>query len=205
MCYEAAVFTSCRWVNTPAYKLCYICGCLDVCHCVIKFALHVVLITSIPAQCVLCMDCESHHELTASQIFVCWKTTSLHTPLLSFSGKWTPPSSSSCFSTSFLNQTNLFIHLRANKAHDLWPAWDEPPDESLLHLVLCCWLHLPTGIAPTHSRLCPPAIHSDFVQLVNLASSPCWKLRQREKEEEKVGAGLVLRNEGGIRNLLFYV
>lgn len=60
------------------------------------------------------------------------------------------------------------------------------PDESLLHLVLCCWLHLPTGIAPTHARLCPSAIHSDFVQLVNLASPPCWELRQRKREEEGV-------------------
>ena len=64
------------------------------------------------------------------------------------------------------------------------------PDESLLHLVLCCRLHLPTGIAPAHARLCPSAIHSDFVQLVNLASPPCWELRQREKrggcEKEKV-------------------
>lgn len=60
------------------------------------------------------------------------------------------------------------------------------PDESLLHLVLCCRLHLPTGIAPAHARLCPSAIHSDFVQLVNLASPPCWELRQRERKEEGV-------------------
>lgn len=83
------------------------------------------------------------------------------------------------------------------------------PDESLLHLVLCCWLHLPTGMAPTHARLCPSAIHSDFVQLVNLASPPCWELRQRKREEEEEGVrkrrwrggGSVLRNEGEIRNL----
>lgn len=54
------------------------------------------------------------------------------------------------------------------------------PDESLFYLVLCCGLHLQTGRAPTHTRLCPSAIHSDFVQLVNLASPPCWELRQRK-------------------------
>lgn len=68
------------------------------------------------------------------------------------------------------------------------------PGESLLHLVLCCWLHLPTGIAPTHACLCPSAIPSDFVQLVNLASSPCWELRRRKgrrrgNQEEKVEKG----------------
>lgn len=59
------------------------------------------------------------------------------------------------------------------------------PDGTLLHLALCCWLHLPPGIAPTNVRLSLFAIHSDFVQLVNLASPPCWELRQREKKGEE--------------------
>ena len=75
------------------------------------------------------------------------------------------------------------------------------PDDSLLHLVLCCRLHLPIGIAPTRARLCPPAIHSDFVQLVNLASPPCWELWQRKREkEEEVEEGWELRNEREICN-----
>lgn len=68
------------------------------------------------------------------------------------------------------------------------------PEESLLHLVLCCWQHLPTGIAPTQACLCPSAIRSDFVHLVNLASPPCWELRERgggvgEGNEKEKGRG----------------
>lgn len=78
---------------------------------------------------------------------------------------------------------SLFAHLPSSikqtpfSCDRIWPVtfallrWT--PKESLLHLVLCCWLHLLTGIiTPTQACLCP-AIPSDFVQLANLTSPPC--------------------------------
>lgn len=89
--------------------------------------------------------------------------------------------------TPFFNQTSPCTHFRSNKAHDLCPAWmepwKEPPSPGIVLLATPSDWHSP----PTHARLCPSAIHSDFVQLVNLASPPCWELRQRKREEKEEG------------------
>lgn len=123
-------------------------------------------------------------------------------PPWAFENTWTPPSSSLLFLTSFFNQTGFSIHFRSNKAGDLCPAWMdpwwEPPSPGIVLLATPSNWHSP------HSLLCPSAIHSDFVQLVNLASSPCWELRRRKgrrrgNQEEKV-------EKGGDKNLYsFYV
>lgn len=44
---------------------------------------------------------------------------------------------------------------------------------------------LPSSGWATDACLCPAAIHSDPVQLVNLASPPCWDTTARQREGER--------------------
>lgn len=124
--------------------------------------------------------------------------------------RWTP-SSSLLFLTFSFNPTSLFTSDLKGPCHLCPVGWT--PEESLLHLVLCCWLHLPTGKAPTHARFCPSAIYSDFVQLVNLASPPCWELRLRRgkrvgewggDDRGRKGGAAVLRNEKGNKKSVLF-
>lgn len=184
----------CRWVNAPAYKLCYICGCLDVCHCVIEFALRVFLIRSAsffrPRVCYVCvcvtptMSYQLVRFLSAPRQ-VWYNGGRNMPPLWAFqTGELLLPHPSFSRTPSSIKQVLPFTSDLIRPMTFALHGWT--PDENLLHLVLCCRLHLPTGMAPTHACLCPSPIHSDFVQLVNLASPPCWELRQRKREGECV-------------------
>lgn len=133
-----------------------------------------------------------------------------HAPLRAFqTGGLLPPHLSFSWPPSSIKQV-LPFNSDLIRPHDLCPAWTdpwrEPPSPGIVLLAAPSDWHGP------HSR--PPfTIHSDFVQLVNLASPPCWELRQRKREEdggseeEKVeeegagGRGSLLRNEGERRSL----
>lgn len=138
-----------RWVNAPAYKFYYICGCLDVCHCVIGFALHVFPIRSASFFFQLRVVCfDSHCELSATQILVSIPIGQICAPTLwAFqTGELLLPHPSFSRPPSSIKQVLPFTSDLIRPVTFAPVGWT--PDESLLHLVLCCWLHLPNWQSP---------------------------------------------------------
>lgn len=105
--------------------------------------------------------------------------------------------------TCFFNQTHPSIQFRSNKAHDLCPACMDPQQEPSSPGIVPPATPSNWHSPPTCDCFCPFAIHSDSVQLVNLASPPCWEIRDREwgrrrAQEGECGGrveGGMLRNE----------
>lgn len=144
-----------QWVNAPAYKFYYICGCLDICHCVIEFALHVFPIT--PASfCYLkvCYTCvvapticyQLFIFLSASPQVRCKRGKNVP-PLWAFqTGELLLPYAS--FSRPLSSIKNVLPFTSDLIRPMTFAPLGRTPKGNLPHLVLCCRLHLPTGIAP---------------------------------------------------------
>lgn len=101
--------------------------CLDICHCVIGFALYVSPIRS--ASFSFCLCCDSHYQHT---VFVRILTVlEVGTPLRAFqTGELLLPHP--YLFTTLLFQSNTFFHSLwiSKKPCDLCPVLERPPQES---------------------------------------------------------------------------